>query len=157
MPTTGALSANGAIEAELIGAAPASMFPTGSTVAAAASVRIATLMRGIQLGAVPRCRTIALPLAGAPKLGSDHQRIGTDRREVEAKAGPRRYVPLPARVVVCLPPECGQGRGTLVVVLGALVVDFGLEVVGATVVDVFGGVVGGAGKLPTSTWLGSIV
>src|SRR5438552_2788370 len=80
IPTTGALSANGAIAAELIGVALATTFHAGTTVAAAASVRIATLMRGIQLGAFPRCRTIALPLAGAPKLGSDHQRIGTDRR-----------------------------------------------------------------------------
>ena len=157
MPTTGALSANGAIDAELMGAAPASTFPTGITVAAAASVRIATLMRGIQLCAVPRCRTIALPLAGAPKLGSDHQGIGTHRWEVERKADPQRYVPLPARVVLLCSQECGQGRGALVVVFGAVVVGFGFDVVGAPVVDVFGGVVGGAGKLPTSTWLGSIV
>jgi hypothetical protein len=149
MPTMGALSDSAVIDADAIGAVAAWAPEAGSTVAVAAMVTSATLMRAFHPCACRRWCTIALPLAGAPKLGCP-----TFKGSAGFCAGFRRgKVPLSARVLDFPPGFQGPGRapvlddvpGLDVVVSGTVV-----EVCGA-VVDGLGTVVGGAGRVPTRT------
>src|SRR5437879_9595458 len=118
--------------------------------------RIATLMRGIQLGAVPPCRTLRSPSPVLRRSGSDHQRSGTPRSKVEGKRAARRYKPLPAWVVVCWAAAGPQGRGARCETAEPLVAVRGVDVVDAPVGPVLVGLVEVGGRLPTRIWLGSI-
>ena len=123
---------------ELIGV-PATALQAGTIVAATAIARIATLMRGIQLGAVPRCRTMRSPSPVLRSSVSDHQRIGTDQQGVEGKAGPGTTCRSQPGLCALMPGDEAYGRASCSPVAGGrVVVGFGCDVVGAPVVVGFG-------------------